>query len=204
MPGKTIKPELASDSTNGKASVSEVDAISALKAVREHQHVRDIIMKSAKWKKKQESVKGGPKAPRYSEGRPQVVRGWELRVDDDGEDVAETDWVAAVENTDRPEVHEVPLVDLLQLKPGKQRQRSLPGTLSVPFRLRACHIYTHVRAVDDFEVVGVASVIALDDQLVPEPEAVEEDWEPLDLDDDGETREASNTLSYAEAAAAKR
>ena len=131
MPGKIIVPAITGDGARCKAPMSETDAISALKAVREHQHVRETIMKSAKWKKKQEGMKSGLKTPRHRVERPQMTRGWELRAEDDGEDVVETDWVADVDGAGRPAVREVPLVDLL--KPGKLRTRDIPGTKYLHF-----------------------------------------------------------------------
>ncbi|KAI0347896.1 hypothetical protein BDW22DRAFT_26541 [Trametopsis cervina] len=181
MPGKLIQPVSAAKDSKSKdiTSVVEVDMVSALKATREHEHGRNSALKAARRKKKG----GDPKVLRVlPTPRSHIVRGWELRDDEDeDEEMGDTDWVAAVDRDERPDMHEVPLAELL--KPAKPRHRD--------------------QKAGDFEVVpGMPTVIALDEQMVPGPEAVEEDWETLDfVNDDQDSRSSYQMPSYAEVAA---
>ena len=128
MPGKIVKPVFPEPNIKRETFTLSTDAISLLKAARELDVSRESAMKSEKWKRKKEAIKEGPKAQRH---RSQTVRGWDLQIDDDGEDIVETDWVADVDGAGRPAVREVPLVDLL--KPGKLRTRDIPGTKYLHF-----------------------------------------------------------------------
>lgn len=125
MPGKVLKPVLADSHCKCDIFATDIDAISALKATREHNLDLDSAMKSEKWKRKKEGTKGVFKAPRNRLQRPHIAKYQDVQVDDDGEDIIETDWVADGGSADWPVVHEVPLVDLL--KPGKARSRDPPG-----------------------------------------------------------------------------
>lgn len=135
MPGKVLKPVLADSHCKCDISVTDIDAISALKATREHNLDLDSAMKSEKWKRKKEGTKGVFKAPRNRLQRPHIAKYQDVQVDDDGEDIIETDWVADGGSADWPVVHEVPLVDLL--KPGKARSRDPPGMSPVTSERKA-------------------------------------------------------------------
>lgn len=160
------------------------------KTIREFEYDRKLTLNSAKRKKRNNSphrkmyIRASPKGP----GKIRLDGG-------EDEDIIETDWVAAVDS--RPELGEMPLVDLM--KPGKIRRRGQKGSFLSPYSLRGTRVYRGHRAAGDFEVVpNMLSVIVLDDNSASEPEVIEP-WEELDFDDDDQDAHAN--LSYAEVAA---
>lgn len=200
MPGKITVASKKTDISTQPHSVlpfaaptnTETDRLSMLKTLREHEYARNRALKSearsrkakkglvdANWKSAEQPV--------ARNGRARMVAGWQLRVEDDEDSIerrgeTQSDWVFAADGVrDRLErVREVSLVEIM--KPGKTRLRE--------------------QSVDDFEVVpAVPTVIALDETMASEPEAVEEVWEYLELNDEDEERGGHRALSYAEIAA---
>ncbi|KAI0095159.1 hypothetical protein BDY19DRAFT_902163 [Irpex rosettiformis] len=183
MPGKIVKPVLTDNNPKHKPSILHTGAIESVtkKTTRGHELVVESAMKSEKWKGKKQLIKEERKAQRY---RTHTVKGWDLQIDDGGVDIIEMDCGADVDTSERSVVHEVSMLDLL--KSRKPRSRD---TLA-----------------RDFEIIaGASSVIVLDDQFLPEPEVIEEDWERLELDDgsDACSLTTQQTPSYAEVAATR-